>query len=297
MATVRLLFPGNCEVSVPNKIRMEFFPTDVELLSPEKRALIRESKNVIYRIGDETCYIEFVVKSKVIEPSNSFLGGQLRMQLHYGSAQEEIHLTLNLDPYCFPTIFAYLNAVFCDREIHLGSMMGSNAATFQSIIDFLQINADLSARERYSQMLLELKNDFHVDNLEQSAEFLLGAAQVMFEPLRFAPSDYMRFRSPFINFGDLNQMEKFARRLLFWLKEIPGIMNCPAVMHTRQGIIQFFFNVPQEDGTQNPRCIGRCSFIMEGRGQDRHLRTVVYWYEPNTWRYMSAGGLPDVYIG
>ena len=291
MQTVCLLFPGNCEVSVPNRIRMEFFPTDVHLLSPEKRALIQESKNVIYRIGDEleTCYIEFVVKSKVIEPSNSFLGGQLRMHSNYRGAQEEIFLTLNLDPYCFPTIFAYLNAVFCDREIPWGSMIGSNAAAFHSILDFLQINADLSARERYSQLLLELKNDFHVDNLEQSAEFLLGAAQVMFEPHSFAPTDYFGFQSSFINFEDFNQMEKFARRLLFWLRDIPGIMHCPAVIHVHQEVTEFFFNVPQADGIHNPRCMGRCIFSKV------FLRTVVYWYEPNTWRYMSVQGQPEVY--
>ena len=56
----------------------------------------------------------------------------------------EIPIDLDLNPYFFPTIFAYLNAVVCVREIHLGTMIGPNADAFHLLVDLLQIGMNLS---------------------------------------------------------------------------------------------------------------------------------------------------------
>ena len=109
MQTVPLLFLGNFQVSVPSVVvRLEIFPDHVQALSLEKLVWIQQSKDIVYMIGQvsEPC-VEFVVELAVIEHSNSFLAGHLRMLLpstniNDAQGQNEIYITLNLNPHFFP---------------------------------------------------------------------------------------------------------------------------------------------------------------------------------------------------
>ena len=77
MPTVPLIFPGNYQISVPNRVCLEFFPNDIQSLSSEKQAWIQQSNDIVYKIGEQPGpYIEFLVKSAAIEHSNLFLAGQ-----------------------------------------------------------------------------------------------------------------------------------------------------------------------------------------------------------------------------
>ena len=104
LVTFRFPFPQLPSVVV----RLEIFPDHVQALSLEKLVWIQQSKDIVYMIGQvsEPC-VEFVVELAVIEHSNSFLAGHLRMLLpstniNDAQGQNEIYITLNLNPHFFP---------------------------------------------------------------------------------------------------------------------------------------------------------------------------------------------------
>ena len=287
MASISLLFPGNCQVSVTDGTRFEFFPDDIEGLSDEKQAWIQQSQNIIYRIGSES-WIEFVVKSAVIEHSASFLSIQLQIPLESHRVDEHgIYINLKLNPYLFPTIFAYLNGVFCGRDIHIGSMIGSNAAALKSLIDYLQIGMNLSASARFVQMLMDLQCIFHTD-ISQTADFLQCAITVMFESNENADTHHIEFECNFLDFSNQHQIEQFSRLLYKWLQNIQDMEKYSANIFVDEYRISIYF-ISSLSSLLRPPCIGWCTFSRNIRRNRRYPMFEWHWCDPNEYVFFMVG--------
>ena len=159
-----------------------------------------------------------------------------------------------------PYFFRVPTSVFSGSEIHLG-------------------------RERYANLMLDLNNVFHADNLLQSSDFWMTAAQAIFDNHRFAPSDFISFRSPFIDNSNLNQMETFARCYCGWEA---SRLFCHISLNATP--IDIFFIYPA-----NFLCIGICRYAVVGR-KEVYLMTTLYWCQPGEWRYSVVQGQAEVYI-
>ena len=136
-------------------------------------------------------------------------------------------------------------------------MVGHSSAAFQSLIDLpdkdIPVCSSTSSTSRTNSMQMVYST------LLQSSDFLMQAAQVLFESHKFTEPDFINFS--FIYCSNFDLMERFARWLFLWLRNVTEIDDyCTYPYSEENNIVMYFVKIA------NSACVGKCRFSFRNSG-------------------------------